>query len=234
MPLPASFIVIASSVFGNLLQEGPPAGLPAMRRYEPPAFPLELRASHVLDGHATAAFTLDTEGKIIDVVIIETNHPAFGRSLVEAIQQWRLQPAASSSTPRREVVDVVFRRTGNVETYTHREAARAAFQPGGGDTPGVTTLTWDKLTERPVRLAGAPPSYPPEMKRAGFVGQVTVNYIIDTEGRVRVPVAVTSADPAFAAAAIAAVQQWKFSPPQQEGRAVLVEDTRTFTFGEAK
>src|SRR5262245_22231314 len=104
MPSPASLIVVAAGVFGNLFQDGPPAELPPMRRYEPPAFPLALRSSAVLDGHATAAFTVDAEGKTLDVVVLETNHPAFGAALADAIREWQLQAADSATVPRREVV----------------------------------------------------------------------------------------------------------------------------------
>jgi len=202
-----------------------------MRRYEPPTFPLELRASSVLDGYATAAFTVDGAGKVIDVAVLEANHPAFGGALSGAIRQWQLQPAPSAVTPRREVVRFIFMRTGKVGSYSHREAARAAFAPREDEAPSTTTVTWDKLEQKPARLEGAVPTYPPHLKAAGVVGQTTVNYIIDTDGRVRVAVAVAAANPEFSAAAIAAVERWRFAPARHEGRVVLVEDTRTFTFG---
>ncbi|MET0658592.1 MAG: TonB family protein [Steroidobacteraceae bacterium] len=234
MPSPASFIVVAAGVFGNLFQDGPPAELPAMRRYEPPAFPLELRSSALLDGYATAAFTVDTEGKILDVVVLETNHPAFGNALADAIREWQLQVADSATVPRREVVRFIFMRTGKVGSYSHREAARAAFLPSEDELPDTTTITWDQLAEKPTRIRGAAPAYPPELKAAGVMGQVTVNYIIDGEGRARVAVAMKTAHPELGAAAITAVQGWRFEPVQRAGQTVLVEDTRTFTFGTAR
>lgn len=232
MPVPASLIVIAAGGFANLFQDGPPAELPAMRRYEPPAFPLELRASALLDGHATAAFTVDPEGKVMDVVVLEANHAAFANALTSAIGQWQLQPVESSTQPRREVVRFIFMRTGKVGTYTHREAARAAFSPGEDDRGGVTTVIWDKLKEKPTRVQGTPPAYPSALQQERLAGQATVSYIIDTEGRVRVPVATSAAHPAFGSAAVQAVQGWRFTPSRdEEGSIVLVEDSKTFTFG---
>jgi TonB family protein len=62
-------------------------------------------------------------------------------------------------------------------------------------------------------------------------GKVQVSYIIDTTGSVRVPFILNSPGPEFGVATLAAVKQWQFSPPMQNGQPVLVEDTRSFTFG---
>jgi TonB family protein len=234
MPLPASFIVIAAGAFGTLFDTGPPAELPPMRRYEPPVFPLELRASSLLDGYATAAFTVDAEGKILDVLILEANHPAFGKTLEESIRVWQLQPQPRATEPRREVVRFIFMRTGKVGSYSHRDAARAAFASSEDQQPSITTLTTDQLEEKPTRLQGKPPSYPGTLKQRQLVGQTTVSFVIDTDGRVRVPVVMNAAHPEFGVAALEAVRQWRYSPVRHRGQAVLVEDAKTFTFGSPK
>jgi outer membrane biosynthesis protein TonB len=56
--------------------------------------------------------------------------------------------------------------------------------------------------------------------------------VIDTEGKVRVPVATVS-DPQLAQSVLDAVKQWRYAPPTQDGLPVLVEVTRSMQWPSA-
>ncbi len=79
---------------------------------------------------------------------------------------------------------------------------------------------------RPLQLlSGSGPVYPPEARRAGIEGEVTVRYDVDVEGRV-VNARVKAAEPAglFDAAALAAVQTWRYNPQIRNGSVEQVEN----------
>ena len=74
------------------------------------------------------------------------------------------------------------------------------------------------------------PSYPPHAFKQGLHGVVTVEFVIDTKGRVRDPKVISSkkapgADQAFATRelldeAVRTVGQWRFEPARKNGRPV--------------
>jgi len=192
--------------------------------YERPSYPLELKAASVTDGYATLAFVVRSDGGIDDAVVLEASHPAFGESVLEVLPMWRFESAAAGALPRREVLRFEFKQTDGVVSLSHRDAAKAAF-PLEERTP-IRTVSWTNLATPPERLS----TLPPTVKATG-TGNVAVSYIIDTQGKVRVPAVVNATRPDLGMAALAAVKQWQFSPPMHDGLPVLVEDTRSFTFG---
>lgn len=76
------------------------------------------------------------------------------------------------------------------------------------------------LDQQPVAKVQQKPAYPFEMRRAGINGEVTVQFIVDTNGDVRDPFVVKSSQREFEAAAIQAVSKWKFRPGRRGGRSV--------------
>jgi len=66
---------------------------------------------------------------------------------------------------------------------------------------------------------------------AGQERVVTVDFYIDEEGKVRVPAVDRDvAEDRLAAAAVSAVEQWRFEPPLRKGHPVLVQVQQDFRF----
>jgi protein TonB len=81
--------------------------------------------------------------------------------------------------------------------------------------PGIAHL--DRVPRAMVQPA---PVYPDELRRQGVAGSVTVNFIVDTEGRVVKAVVVSSTHRGFEEPAVRAVLRWRFEPGTQSGRKV--------------
>ena len=104
---------------------------------------------------------------------------------------------------------------------------------GSGVEGGVSTgivpssdqvFAVDVVQEKPERLAGPPPVYPPLLQSAGIEGTVMVQAVIDTMGRVE-PASikiVTSANPGFNESAKQTVMKSLFRPARVYGKAVRV------------
>ena len=76
------------------------------------------------------------------------------------------------------------------------------------------------LDQIPVARYQAKPQYPFEMSRAGITGEVTVGFIVDTNGDVREAYAIKSTQREFEAAAVQAVTKWKFRAGKKGGKPV--------------
>ncbi len=76
------------------------------------------------------------------------------------------------------------------------------------------------------------PQYPQAAIDAGINGKVIVQFFVDKNGNVKAPRAVKTTPPGlgFEEAAIQAVQQWKFTPAQYQGKPAGVWVAQTITF----
>ncbi len=74
--------------------------------------------------------------------------------------------------------------------------------------------------EAPVPVRMVPPKFPPEMRREGTGGVVTIKCIIDEKGNVTEPVVEKATNDAFAQPALDALRKWKFKPAKKDGTPV--------------
>lgn len=197
---------------------------PSLASHVDPVFPAELKGTSVTDGYVTVAYVVRLDGAIDDAVALEATHAAFATAVLDVLPSWRFSPVVDA-VPRREVLRLLFQQTGAVTPLSHRDATKAAFPLALAARLPIRTVGWPELTAPPERLASPSPA-----TTATSGGNVAISYVIDTQGRVRVPAVVGESDPGLAAAAVAAVKQWRFTPPLHNGLPVLVEDTRSFTF----
>lgn len=97
-------------------------------------------------------------------------------------------------------------------------AAKEDEQSGGGGQAGAPGVT----QSGPVRIGAGgtlslikrvEPAYPPIMRTARMTGQVVLDAIINPDGTIGDVKVLRSTNDAFAQSAIAAVKQWRYSPP---------------------
>lgn len=86
------------------------------------------------------------------------------------------------------------------------------------------------LDQAPQLRVPVNPNYPFEMRRAGISGEVTVEYIVDSNGNVAQAQVVRSSQREFEAPALQAVLKWKFRPGKKGGRAVNTRVQQVITF----
>lgn len=94
-------------------------------------------------------------------------------------------------------------------------------RPGSNLGKGMKDLfDISNLDQVPSAKFQGPPNYPFEMRRAGVSGEVTVAFIVTSNGDVVEAYAVKSTQREFEAPAVQAVSKWKFRPGRKGGRAV--------------
>ena len=113
-------------------------------------------------------------------------------------------------------------------------SVRAKREPATQPTPGVAAPKPIRVggnIKAPTKLVNVNPTYPDSMRVAGRGGLVPLDAVISTDGSV-VFARVLSANvhPDFAAAALDAVRQWKFSPTLLNGKPVEVVMSVTVNF----
>lgn len=198
--------------------------LPGLMTYQAPKFPIGLRGAKMGDGYVVITMTIDAQGQVSDSFALAANHDAFVQSATEAIADWRFAPTASTTAPRRETVEFEFKRLGVVTTLSHGESASAAFMSTNIERK---TVQWHELDAEPKRIAARMPAVSKSSLKKLGAKPLMLNYIIDDQGRVRIPVISESDDAELSERVLAAVRQWRYSSPLYKGKPMAVEVTRS-------
>jgi TonB family protein len=104
---------------------------------------------------------------------------------------------------------------------------------GCGSTAPVDSVFLAEAVDLPASIRWQPnPVYPASLRAAGISGRVTLQFTVDTLGRIEPGSvgSVESTQPAFERAAVAAIEASRFSPARIRGRPVrqLVRQTISF------
>jgi TonB family protein len=91
----------------------------------------------------------------------------------------------------------------------------------------------NQVDQRPTAVYQAKAVYPQALYRAGISGQVSVGFIVDPTGSVQNASVVNSTHQDFNAAALAAVDKWKFKPGMKNGQPVRTRLEVTIVFDPA-
>jgi len=116
-------------------------------------------------------------------------------------------------------IDQIMRTPPRLENESpDQQALRAAREQAFGEKIGL--MSEKDAFDPPTLIRYVPPQYPAEAARTGQTGRVSVGVIIDTAGRVEDARVIAASDPVFAAPAIAAVRQWRFTPGRKNGQLI--------------
>jgi protein TonB len=90
----------------------------------------------------------------------------------------------------------------------------------GGDEGFGGAFSMSEIDQRPRAIYQVAGAYPPEMRKTGTEGTVTLIFIVDETGRVANPKVERASHPEFSSPALDAVKQWKFEPAIKAGQRV--------------
>lgn len=219
----ASTLAFAPLAFGD---PQPPAR-PSLVHAPLPAFPDSLKNQPIYQGSALVGCIIDSDGSVVEVWSMEASHTAFANSAEAAVREWRYAKAADSEKPaiRTDAVQIHFSLSGALVSQTQFEASKSLLNGHKNQLPPV----YDQLpagSRRPALLEGTNPK--PVPGRPG--GAVDVEFFVDSEGRVRLPLALRSSDPALAEAAVSAVRRWRFEAPRVEDKPASLRMRWSFKF----
>ncbi len=227
----AACLAAAASVWAEAPSDRP---LQVIQTTEP-RFPVTTDTITLSSGEARVLINVNAEGKLVDWLVLSYTQPAFAQVAVQAVRDWRYEPAIKDGQPVgvRMALEFTFRAEGKVistlpvQMYdnfvsslfgplTHREVCRA----GELDHPLQIVRS-----VRPKYAGAAWKDGPP-------AGHVLLDFFVDGTGRPRMPIVIRATDPRFAAAATAALEQWRFSPPLRGGQPVAVQVQQEFDFAD--
>ena len=179
-----------------------------------PVYPLERLLARDR-GSATVEFKVNARGRTEEVTVAAATAPEYGAALTAAVEAWMLQPAIAAGVPvpikLRVVHEFVPPATGGVARLTEN------LRPGAAGVGGASGLD-QKL--KPLWRGFA--VYPAALRPKRIQGEARIEFIIDRDGRARLPRVISATREEFGWAAATAISQWVFERPMRKGEPVDV------------
>jgi len=193
----------------TIVSQEPPVILPRPLMLIQPVYP-PARYQARETGSVTAEFVLDEKGRPTHIGVVAADQPEFGAAMVAAIEAWVFKPAQGDNGP----VPVRLRVTHDFAVLSDQPEYRLAelLKPDG---PGISGPAG--LDQKVTPLWRGFPAYPQAYKDQPRDGQAQIEFIIDRNGRSRLPRILSSTDEAFGWAAVTAISQWVFERPTRGG-----------------
>jgi TonB family protein len=233
-PLPfASFFIFCglTLLYGEPAATPPapaPPPLPQIVQTVSPIFPPQLTRIGINSGRVKFIIKVDKTGKLEDLLVVECTQRAFADEATKAVSQWTFAPAWVGTEPVGWVreLNLYFRSDGMMVTFEDTDAPSYMKMAEHRDE----IIEYHVCSLRDLDRIPVPRHVvAPAAALQADAGEVTVDFYIDEEGRVRIPVARATSDAVFANAAVDAVSQWQFDPPTSQGKPVLVHAVQIFT-----
>jgi TonB family protein len=205
----------------------PPALQPKPIVVADPVLPLDLLLKGE-GGSATVAFTVGEDGRTRDVELRAATNPEFGSALVSALEATVFATVSDGIKP--------------VPVQLLQHADFPALAPtAADDSDPVARLvaalrnkqigSAQGLDERLTPIYRVAPVYPAGLLSQGRpAGHAEIEFIIDRDGRARLPNIVSATNMDFGWAAATAVAQWIFKAPHRGGKPVDVKVRIPFDF----
>lgn len=178
----------------------------------PPEYPISMRR-YAISGEVLVEFIVDTDGKVANAMVVESDNPTFDEPAIEAVLSWKFKPGTKAGKPvaTNMRVPIIFsiddwgdRRAYNVETRRDPSKMPEGF----------------RFDVAPKIKSAHVPVYPYPLRLKGTSGKAQCGIVIDAKGRV-VQVKVLSASaPEFGLALYAALENFRFVPATLKGEPV--------------
>jgi TonB family protein len=223
-----------------------------------PQYPTLLRESNI-DGAVLAQFVVDTLGRadMGTFKVLKSDHDLFTASVRGNLPDMKFNPAEVGGRKVKQLVQMPFQFSlskddGPAVVATERKPVPRKLGPnevwklpavvtaaGSADAAAPkrvsdsTTFKEFQIEKQATELAGNPgPRYPEVLRSANAEGEVTAQFVVDTDGR-PIPSTlkiVASSHDLFTTAVRNALPNIKYSPATVGGKAVKQLVKKTFTF----
>ena len=199
-----------------------------------PAYPMKLTVDGVVRGAVDVIIGVDAEGRLDDHLVTMYTKRAFVNEIDAVLKKWRFEPSRVAGSPvwSRAMLSFSFEAQGVVITRAPIDGVTMLTGSMLEQANRVRVLSRQSELDGPLVVShSVAPLYPAQLADDGRSGTATVDFFVDGEGRVRLPVVEGEAHPWFAAAATQAILQWRFEPPLKKGRLTVVNARQQFVFG---
>jgi hypothetical protein len=199
-----------------------------------PVYPTSLSSIGITEGTTTILVSLDSNGKLLDWLAISSTKLEFVRAIGEVIDKWEFVPAKRNgkTIPFAMCISMKFRSEGVVISLNGFQIMRHFISDGRSDEKEIPLLAnYSQLDRMPEPASVVQPVLGSDIPVEARSGEVTIMFIIDDKGNVRMPVMMEcTGDIRLAYAAYDALSHWKFNIPTRHNKPTMVRASQKFIF----
>jgi len=192
-------------------------------------FPASLLLEAVTHGDVWVIVSIDEQGRLADALVTRYTHRALANEALHVVRHWRYTPALSEGRPVAACAELhfTFEASGAVISLDPLAtlASLTAFVPRHNYVAALCRASELDQPITPVRTVA-----PRVAASPGAGGTAVIEFIIDEQGRPRIPVLVSTSDRELSDQAAAALAQWQFTPPTRRGQPISVQARQEFVF----
>lgn len=185
----------------ELLVAREPEIAPEMKQKTPPQpifrpapdYPQSLREKGIT-GSVRVQFTVNTDGNVQDIEVIQSDHDLFSVAATEALSKWKFKPGLLGGEP--------------VDTEVKLSV------------PFNITQQTASLNRAPKPIFNPKPNYPRSLREQGITGNVIVQVVINASGDVQDIEVLASDNDLFTEEALKVLNEWKYAPALQNGKPI--------------
>ena len=247
----------AESVEGEQVVASNDSFEPPQKVFSPqPTYPERSRQARE-QGTVVLEGTITADGDVRNARVRRSASPTLDRVALEAFRTWQFQPALRNNIPVDSSYRLAFRfsledppteleatgpQEGSAPVGAAQEgSSRATAEPGPTSNANQNLreaakgtredpLPWRGDFTPPSRFVSPLPSYPQSAWATGAQGTVTLEVVVDRDGRVTQVEVLEGLPHGISEAAVDAVRRWRFRPATRDGEAVAVFHRLTLRF----
>ncbi len=197
------------------------------------SFPAKLLQQNIDAGEASIMVMVGADGQLLDWLVTGFSHALFAMEVLEVLPKWKFIPAYHRGTaiPTRVELKFFFKNSAFIRILPS-DTGLIARHKLDGSMGGFTSFVClpdelDQPLDAKVEIAPMPPD---QLGAKAKGGQVVVEYLVDTEGKVRMPIIISAEEEAFANSVLLAISQWRYEIPRHQGLPVITRVRHQFTF----
>lgn len=177
-------------------------------------------------GQAEVQIVISPEGKVVFAQVVSATKPEFGFALKASLEHFVFEPALLAGTPTRASLrfSQSFERFGRQQIVNSEDMWMLRMEKKHPEQ----ILRLSELDGPLKPIARRPVEFPRGTEARA--GKAMIEFLIDQEGRVRLPRVVSASEEPFGYAAVQSVSKWLFEVPLQAGRPVVVRASLPLDF----
>ncbi len=199
------------------------------------SYPQRLIREFVDRGEADIVVLISDDGRLMDWMVMGYTHPLFVKEVLDVLPKWKFVPAHHEGKPinTRAELRFIFKNSEMVRILPNDTGLTSRLKAGQQHHKEefwsfvCRQEELDQPLDAKVEISPMPPD---QLGANAKEGKVVVEYLVDPEGKVRMPLIISADDEAFARSVLLAISEWRYEVPRREGAPVITRVRRQFTF----
>ena len=234
-------LIVATGLIAPILAWGDTPPVDENRDYDPLVvirtvpmlYPPELASQNIYEGEVRVVVWVDDTDHLMDWLLVGHTNPLFAREVLNVLPKWKFRAARVQGQPvnTRTEVRIIFKDTDVIRLIAGGYGlAERMKEDAIRKKKAQRIYSSDELDQPLDPVVEISPQPPDRLGAVAKEGIVVVEYLVDEDGKVRMPMIISSDDQAFTNSVLLAITECRFAVPKHSGKPVITRVRQKFTF----